>query len=206
MRIDKSITYCNGYYTYRNFVTLCDEDLLMILTWRNHPAIRKCMNNTGCIEIQSHLNFCHNLKYRDDVSYWLIYRHEQPIGVLNIIDIDYERKTCEPGFYLSPEVMGCGEAIFVLSNYKDFLFHKLGFCSLVGHNYVENKPALIFTMFFGAKITGVKIINDRRCIESVLTKDSFINGLGTPRLIAKYTKFYREWDLENEIQKYENES
>lgn len=202
MQVDKNKIYMFDKYSYKNFVNLTDEELLLILQWRNHPDIRKCMNNTEPITEESHLNYCHNLKNREDVIYWLILKENNPVGVLNIIDIDYENGICEPGFYLAPEVMGRGESIFVLSNYKDFLLNELGFHALVGHNYADNKPALVFTMFFGAEITGVEQKNGRISVQSLLKKESLVNGVGTERLTAKYARFYREWDMDKAINEY----
>ena len=202
MQIDKNKVYTYDKYSYKNFVNLTDEELLMILQWRNHPKIRKCMNNTELIPVNSHLFYCHNLKNREDV-YWLIKKEDQPIGVLNIIDIDYDKGICEPGFYLAPDIMGRGESVFVLSNYKDFLLNGLGFNALVGHNYADNKPALVFTMFFGAEITSVENKNGRVSVQSLLKKESLVNGIGTERLTAKYAKFYREWDMGKVINEYE---
>lgn len=202
MQIDKSKIYTYDKYSYKNFVNLTDEELLLILQWRNHPDIRRCMNNTEPITEESHLNYCHNLKNKEDVIYWLILKENKPVGVLNIIDIDYENGICEPGFYLAPEVMGRGESIFVLSNYKDFLLNELGFHALVGHNYADNKPALVFTMFFGAEITGVEQKNGRISVQSLLKKKSLVNGVGTERLTAKYARFYREWDMDKAINEY----
>lgn len=205
MQIDKKKIYSYGNYSYVNFVNLSDEELLMILQWRNYPDIRMCMNNTEPIPEESHLDYCHNLRNRDDVIYWLIKKDDKPVGVLNIIDIDYENGTCEPGFYLTPEVMGHGESIFVLSNYKDFLLNGLGFNALIGHNYADNKPALAFTMFFGAQITGVEHKNNRVSVQSLLKRESLVNGVGTERLTAKYAKFYREWDMDKAICEYEEQ-
>lgn len=202
MLVDKNKLYTFDKYSYKNFVNLTDEELLMILQWRNHPDIRKCMNNTDPIPAESHLNYCHNLKNREDIIYWLILKEDKPVGVLNIINIDYDKEICEPGFYLAPEVMGRGESIFVLSNYKDFLLNKLEFKALVGHNYADNKPALAFTMFFGAEITGIEHKNGRICVQSLLKKESLINGVGTERLTAKYARFYSNWDMEKVLSDY----
>lgn len=204
MLIDRNAIYSHEKYTYKNFIQLSDEELLMILSWRNHPDIRKCMNRSNLISEEEHLNFCHNLANRNDICYWMILKNENPIGVLCVVDINCYEKTCEPGFYLSPDVMGRGESIYVLSNYKDFLLNKLGFNGLVGHNYKDNVPSLTFTMFFGAKITGIKSINGRVCIQSYLSRDSFINGVGTDHIVLKYAKFMRTWDTDKFISEYHN--
>lgn len=204
MKIDNFKIYNYDKYTYKNFITLTDDELLMILSWRNHEDIRKCMNTTELIQENDHLQYCHNLINRKDVCYWMILKGELPIGVLCLIDIDYNNMTCEPGFYLSPQIMGKGESLFVLSNYKDFLLNEIGFKGLIGHNYMDNKPSIVFTMFFGAEITGINEYKGRVCIQSYLAKDKFRNGIGTERLLLKYTKFMRTWNTDEEIIHFQN--
>lgn len=204
MKLDKNRVYNYYNYSYKNFIQLSDEELLMILSWRNHEDIRNCMNTTETISEEEHLKFCHNLTNRDDVYYWMILKGEQPIGVFCIVNIDYEKGTCEPGFYLAPKVMGRGESIFVLSNYKDFLLNGLDFKGLIGHNYKDNKPSIVFTMFFGAEIIGIEEQDGRISIQSYLAKEKLQNGIGTERLVLKYTQFMRAWDTDKAINDFRN--
>lgn len=199
MKIDKFKIYNYDIYTYKNFVLLTDEELLMILSWRNHEDICKCMNTTAPIPEKEHLKFCHNLINRRDICYWMILKDQHPIGVLCAVDIDYEKETCEPGFYLTPDIMGKGESLFVLSNYKDFLLNEIKFQGLIGHNYKDNKPSIIFTMFFGAEITGVEERSGRISIQTYLSKDKFRNGVGTEHLLLKFTKFMKNWNTEEAV-------
>lgn len=204
MNIDKYKIYTYGRYSYVNFCQLSKEELLTILDWRNHPDIRKCMNTTDCISVGGHLAFCESLHNRTDKYYWLIKKGDEPIGVLNIIDVDELAGTCEPGFYLAPTVMGRGESIFFLSNYKTFLLKELNFKGLVGHNYYDNMPALVFTMFFGGVITDVLEIDGRLSIKTILTNESLQYGEGTERLVLKYTKFARSWNADEAINTFRN--
>ncbi len=204
MIIDKNKIYTYGKYTYVNFTQLSQKELLDILEWRNHFDVRKCMNTTDPISVETHLAFCESLKERNDKFYWLIRKGMQPIGVLNIIDVDYETETCEPGFYLSPGIMGKGGSIFVLSNYKTFLLKELKFKGLLGHNFYDNMPAFIFTMFFGGIITDVFKVNGRLSIKTILTPERLQNEDGTEKLILKYTKFARAWNADEVINTFKN--
>ena len=47
MAINADEMYINGDYSYKNYLSLSKEELLMILHWRNHPSIRSKMNNTS---------------------------------------------------------------------------------------------------------------------------------------------------------------
>lgn len=201
MDISINKVYINGDYSYKNYLSLSKEELLMILHWRNHPDIRSKMNNTSEISIESHLQYVENLRSRIDAVYWLVFYKNTPVGTLNIVDVDWENKVCEPGFFLSPEIMGKGESIFFLYNYKSFLLNVIGFEKLIGHNYLDNLSALQFTIFFGANVTGVTETNNRINVSSCLDRDSF-NQLTSQRLISKYMKFLKAWDINNILSKY----
>ncbi len=194
MQLNIHETYVYGDYTYKNFVNLSKDELLIILEWRNHPHIRKYMNNTEVITVETHSNFVHSLHTRNNVFYWLVSVGEKPIGVLNIIDVDMLSKTCEPGFYLAPEVMGRGGSLFFLYNYKSFLLNKLGFDKLIGHNFLDNLPALQFTLFFGAEIVDILEINGRKSLRTTLGKAPF-NKIDRHRLLFQYVKFIKSWDV-----------
>lgn len=194
MLLDKKSIYHSGQYSYKNFILLDQDELLWILEWRNHPNIRKWMANSDLIKREDHLQFAANLTDRNDVCYWLILKDKAPIGVLNMIHINYENKSCEPGFYLSPDVMGKGEGLFLLLNYKDFLLNKLGFERLYGRNLLDNIPAFQFTMFFGAEIDAMEEVEGRKYITSHLDRESF-NKVSNNRLVSRYVKFIKEWDF-----------
>ncbi|MCI6213158.1 hypothetical protein [Bacteroides heparinolyticus] len=204
MTIDKKRIYHFGRYSYVNFCMLNQEQLTEILKKRNHPDIRKCMNNTEPISLDDHLNFCSTLFNRDDKYYWLITKDENPVGVLNIIDVDHQKEIGEPGFYLFPEVMGRGESIFFLSNYKTFLLQVIGFKGLIGHNYYDNMPALVFTMFFGGVITDLEDHDGRLSIKTILTPETLQNGEGTKKMVLNYAKFARSWNADEAIKDFRN--
>ena len=80
----------------------------------NNILAAAIMEGATAEALESFVDYVENLKDRTDAVYWLVLYKDIPIGTLNIIDIDWENKICEPGFYLSPEVMGKGESIFFL--------------------------------------------------------------------------------------------
>lgn len=196
MKLDIHETYVCGNYTYRNFVDLSKDELLTILEWRNHPDIRKYMNNTEPIAVESHLDFVQGLRSRTDAYYWQVSVDGAPVGVLNIIDVDTVSRTCEPGFYLSPEVMGKGGGIFFLYNYKFFLLNELDFDRLTGHNYLDNLAAVHLTLFFGAEIVDIVDVNGRKSLRTVLNKTSF-NKIKNHKLTSQFVRFVKNVDISN---------
>ena len=108
MQIDKNKIYTQDSYEYVNFAHITDAECESILIWRNDDAIRKWMYNTSVIDLYSHKEFVASLKDREDRIYWLIRYCGEPIGVMNIIDIDYENNSAELGYYMRPDYMATG--------------------------------------------------------------------------------------------------
>lgn len=199
MTIDTNANYTLGAYTYVNFSKLTRRELIQILEWRNNPEVSRNMNTTEPISLESHLMFCDDLRNHTDKFYWLIKRGNEPVGVLNIINVDYENETCESGFYMSSSAMNRGEGIFILSNYKTLLLDIIQVKKIIGHNYYDNKVALSYTLFFGGMITDISTIGGRISITTELTKDGFKNGDGTKHLIREYVNFARSFDIDEQI-------
>ena len=191
MNIEKNRIYFYQEYTYKNFITLSEDELRMVLSWRNSSEVRQWMMNTKPIELTDHLEYVEKLKIRNDVFYWLIMRKDIPIGVLNITKVDFNTKTGEPGFYLSPDILHRGEGILVLQNYKAFLLDILGFEQLLGHNYIENTNALQLSLFFGATIDGIIEKDSRKYVSLCLKKNQF-KHYKQERLILSFVKYNKE--------------
>jgi len=204
MIIDRSCIYIYGKYTYINFTLLSSEELLEILVWRNHPNVRKHLNTTNVISEEEHLIFCESLKNTSEKYYWMVKKGDRPIGVLNIIHVNYEDETCESGFYLMPDLVGSGEGLFAMCNYKTFLLSELKFKGVYGHNYYDNMSALVITMFFGAKINDVKNINGKLCVETFLTEETLQNGEGSQKLLLKFSTFVKNWNADQAINEFVN--
>lgn len=190
MTIDKKIIYSLDEYSYRNFTVLSHEELVKIWEWRNHPLVRQWMMNPNEIKLEEHLNYVENLKKREDAYYWLIYRKEQPIGVLNVTGVDHQNCIGEPGFYLSPEILDKGEGILLLYNYKHFLFDILHFETLTGHNLFENTRAFQLSLFFGAEVNGVVEKQGRKYISILLKREQF-EKIPKERLMLQFVKYMK---------------
>lgn len=205
MTIDRSHIYIYGKYTYINFALLSRDELLEVLVWRNHPNVRKYLNNTDVISEEEHLIFCENLKNTSEKYYWLVKKGDRPIGVLNIIRVNHKNETCESGFYLVPDLLGSGEGLFVMCNYKTFLLSELKFKGVYGHNYYDNMSAFVITMFFGAKINDVNNINGKLCVETLLTEETLQNREGSQNLLSNFFAFAKKWNADQVVNNFINE-
>ena len=69
-----------------NFTDLTDEQILMVLRWRNDERAAKFMKNKSVSE-QEHRNFISNLKNDETKRYFLVKDSEDYIGVIDFVDI-----------------------------------------------------------------------------------------------------------------------
>lgn len=104
--IDVEKTYTYGEYSFVNYTQLSEDDKRKVLDWRNDESIRKNMYNTDEITLDSHLAFIESLNRRKDRYYWMVTCSGEPIGSLNITDVDFENSSAELGYYLRPDLMG----------------------------------------------------------------------------------------------------
>ncbi len=204
MNIDKTKTYHVGDYTFVNFINLDDVTIENIRVWRNHPDIRKVMYNTKEISKENHLKFISSLSETDTKFYWLVIKRGNPIGVMNVVDIDYERFSGQLGYYLLPQFLSSGIGLEFISTIIYFIFSELGLSSLFGRTELNNKDALRFNYHLGFKINlplveidGVKYIEQDCNAEEYLSR---YRDLTNPKELVKsmkeFNKIYNTLNLD----------
>lgn len=197
MRIDKQKDYKVLSYTYRNFVTLSNEENLMILKERNHPDVKKWMFTNNDIGEKEHLDFIASLSNRSDAFYWLIEREETPIGVLNLVHFNEEKGEGEAGYYLFSEYLNSGIGLEMQYAYKKFFFEVLSLENLPGHIQYGNTSAYLLTTFFGGVEDGETIIDGKRYLKMHTPKQNFeaIKGEKLTVSFVKYIKTHqKKWE------------
>ncbi|MGZ4118499.1 MAG: GNAT family N-acetyltransferase, partial [Bacteroidia bacterium] len=100
--IERNKIYQKGNLKFVNFIALSEELKIEVLNWRNDDRIRKWMFNKNKIILNDHLNFIQKLCTDNKNYYWLVYKQEQAIGVININNYEANNQSCEWGFYLNP--------------------------------------------------------------------------------------------------------
>jgi UDP-4-amino-4,6-dideoxy-N-acetyl-beta-L-altrosamine N-acetyltransferase len=195
--IDRNRVYHVANYAYKNFVDLDEAETKMVWEWRNDARIRQWMTNKNVIPFSGHLNFVNSLKTNDYRFYWLVYKGDSPIAVLDIIDVDYERGETEPGYYLNPDLLNSGEGLFFNYNFRTFLFNELGFESVKGNIKVGNDRAYTLSTFFGVKAVGIEKFADGDHLVVKGCKSDFnkIQEKGLLKNFVVYSKSLKtDWD------------
>lgn len=130
-----------------NFSDLNTQQIKMVYEWRNDPRIAEFMINKS-VKWDEHLSFIAGLKDISNKRYFLVFRGDEPIGVISFIDIC--GSSCEFGIYASPNVRGVGNLLMqsIISYTKDIL----GVSSLKARAFVNNTRAKDLYKKFGFKI------------------------------------------------------
>lgn len=150
LNIDKTNTYVVDNFMCKNFINLSDEEIRMVLEWRNAPVIRQSMYNTDEISYESHRAYIENLKDRDDRYYWLVFNEDKPFGVIDLIDVDKEERKSDFGYYIRPDAHNSGEGLqFVYAMFK--FFFSLGIEELHSSVHINNKKAIVIDKYFGSR-------------------------------------------------------
>lgn len=130
-----------------NFTDLTDEQILMILCWRNDERVAKFMKNKSVSE-QEHRNFISNLKNDETKRYFLVKEDSDYIGVIDFVGIAAD--SCEFGIYANPELKGK----ILMQTIAEYAAKTLKVGELKSCVYNENEKAIALYRKFGFEIYG----------------------------------------------------
>jgi UDP-4-amino-4,6-dideoxy-N-acetyl-beta-L-altrosamine N-acetyltransferase len=84
------------------------QDLLVVLEWRNSGRIRQWMYTDHLITWEEHLQWFARLQATSDKETLVYIRENKPVGIVNFTQIVQEHRRCSWGFYLGPEGLPSG--------------------------------------------------------------------------------------------------
>ncbi len=120
-----------------NFTTLDLTQKELVLSWRNHPSVRKWMINDNEISLEDHLHFIDLLSSKTDKCYLLVEKESHFIGVIDLTDIT--NNCAEIGIYANPDMRGVGH---ILMNALIDYASTMGLSKLIANVFVNNVRAL----------------------------------------------------------------
>jgi UDP-4-amino-4,6-dideoxy-N-acetyl-beta-L-altrosamine N-acetyltransferase len=130
------------------------DDLGLILKWRNQPEIREKMYTTHVISETEHRAYFERIK--DDATklyFMCIDEQEQPVGVINFMDIDTKNRMAFWGFYSGNSARrGVGTQMEYLA--LSYAFDEMNLHKLNAEVLSTNKPVLDFHQKFGFQLEG----------------------------------------------------
>ncbi|EAJ2879878.1 UDP-4-amino-4,6-dideoxy-N-acetyl-beta-L-altrosamine N-acetyltransferase [Campylobacter coli] len=121
----------------KDFTDLDKKEILLVWQWRNDEKISQFMK-TKHIDFQEHLNFIIALKKDQTKKYFLVFKDDKAIGVIDFINITQD--SCEFGLYAKPNLKGVGQIL--MQEIKKYAFEILKIKELKACAFKQNKKAL----------------------------------------------------------------
>ena len=123
-----------------NFIDLSYNEQVEILSWRNHPSIRKWMLDKEPIALENHISYINVLKDKKDRVYFVIKQYGQSVGVIDLTNIDLDNLEAQIGLYAKPTLKGVGSLL--MKNILDYGFNRLKLKKLVAKVFEDNVSAI----------------------------------------------------------------
>jgi UDP-4-amino-4,6-dideoxy-N-acetyl-beta-L-altrosamine N-acetyltransferase len=140
--------------TFGKLRTIQDNELGLMLSWRNAPAVRANMYTRHEITEDEHRAWWSRTCQRTDQLYFM-YEHEtQPQGIVGITAIDMANSNCSWAFYASPQApKGTGSRMEYLA--LEYVFGSLELHKLYCEVLAFNIPVIKLHQKFGFVVEGV---------------------------------------------------
>lgn len=128
---------------------LTDEDIELVRCWRNSDHVRCNMKFQDIISAEMQLNWFENLN--DNCNYYFVIKENgKKIGVVNLKDIDWEKKEAEAGIFIGEEnYLNTLTPILATISVMEFAFEKLKLTSLKAKIASGNLKATLFNKSIG---------------------------------------------------------
>ncbi|EGK8165967.1 UDP-4-amino-4,6-dideoxy-N-acetyl-beta-L-altrosamine N-acetyltransferase [Campylobacter coli] len=133
----------------KDFTHLAKKEILLVWQWRNDEKISQFMK-TKYIDFQEHLNFIIALKKDQTKKYFLVFKDDEAIGVIDFINITQD--SCEFGLYAKPNLKGVGQIL--MQEIKKYAFENLKIKKLKACVFKQNKRALDLYLKSGFFVTS----------------------------------------------------
>lgn len=132
---------------------LTHDKIELVRRWRNDPKISRYMEYRE--EITPEMQEAWFKKIDNDNNYYFIIVYKgKEIGLINVRDIDYEKREGEPGIFIwDDDYLNSTVSFQSTMNLIDFCFGQLGLQKLVCHVLHDNNRAIKFNKAFGYKLS-----------------------------------------------------
>lgn len=133
---------------------IADNELAMMLSWRNAPQVRRNMYTRHEISLDEHLAWWSRTQARTDQDYFMYEQEHTPLGIVAFSDIDTQNGNSSWAFYAAPEApRGTGSRMELLA--LDLAFLRMGLHKLCCEVLAFNTPVIKLHQKFGFTVEGV---------------------------------------------------
>lgn len=146
---------------------ISDNELELMLEWRNSPHIRRNMYTQDEISLDSHLLWWEAMKNSGKHRYLMYDLNNQPSGIVAFVDVDQSNKNSSWAFYSSPSAAkGTGARMEFLA--LDYAFSELHLHKLYCEVLAYNLPVINMHKKFGFREEGI-------FVDQYFINESFVN-------------------------------
>lgn len=139
-----------------NFRKIREADLEMIMNWRMKPEITKFMNTDPKLTLEGQKKWLKHITKDESVRNWVIEVDDIPVGVLNLMDIDWQNKRCSWGYYVAEKSMRSLKLAMAIEwNLYDYVFEKMGLNKLTNEVLAFNKEVVTIHKMCGSDVVGI---------------------------------------------------
>jgi RimJ/RimL family protein N-acetyltransferase len=147
--IDQNLTLTGYGVTLRR---LTHDKIEKLRQWRNDPKIQQYMNYREYITSEMQERWFHTIN-NDNNLYFIIEFEGKEVGMINIKDIDYERKKGERGIFIyDDDYLNSFVSTRASMCLSDFIYNELQLKETYGHILQNNKRSIRMSKFMGAKL------------------------------------------------------
>lgn len=131
-----------------------DDELELMLSWRNAPGVRKNMYTQHEISLSEHLSWWNSIKTRVDQKYFMYEAEGKPCGIVAFNKIDLHNENTSWAFYASSDAAkGTGSRMEFLA--IEYVFFELNLNKLNCEVLAFNSPVIKLHQKFGFKVEGI---------------------------------------------------
>lgn len=144
------------------------EDLELIMAWRMRPEITKNMRTHPVLTMEKQKIWFEKIYKENKEYHWVIRVDNIPIGVINIHEINWEKKSCSTGIYIAEKGGGPGLFFELHWNLFDFVFDHMQLCEIYAEALDFNKTAIMLN-----KRLWSTVIKKEDCFSYSITKEEW---------------------------------
>ena len=175
-----------GNIRFTSLADVSESDLEAVRQMRNHDEVRMYMYTDHLISKDEHASWVSRVRDCESVKPFVIYRGDQPIGLVSLSQISRIHATAEWAYYLHPEEQGGGLGVVVEYALLEYAFDDVGICKL-NCEVLETNPGVVkLHKKFGFQEEGFRRSN---ILKNGKRIGVFLLGLTAPEWAAGKAKF-----------------
>lgn len=135
--------------------SIIEDDLDMVLGWRNSETVRRYMLNDQIIVQEEHIKWFQRVSNDPNCECHIVEFRGKPVGVISITDIRRKDGTCTWGMYIGEEMRNLGIGVLMEISAIDRMvyYHKIR--KIWGETIESNRRVILMHKRFGFRVEGV---------------------------------------------------